>query len=184
MSRTHSLRRQLGVTLVEALITVSIAGILLGAGVPSFGRMLAEARVSAEVEALIGHLHLARTTAVDGGSPTVLCPSADGLSCASDSLWHQGYLLFVDRNGNRAPDLGEPLLRHRPGAVDAPVSAKSSTSRRLVRFDVDGSAGGTNLTITLCDRGAQVAPRAVIVSNVGRPRVSTKASDGSALSCS
>jgi type IV fimbrial biogenesis protein FimT len=183
MSRNQSPRRQLGVTLVETLLTLSIAGIVLGAGVPSFGRMLAEARVSAEAEALIGHFHLARTTAVDGGSATVLCPSADGLACASDALWHQGYLLFVDRNDNRAPDAGEPVLRHRPGAADAPVTATSSTYRRLVRFDVDGSAGGTNITITLCDQGGQVPPRAVIVSNLGRPRVSSKAPDGSALSC-
>jgi len=183
MSRRQTLRRQLGVTLIETLLTVSIAGIVLGAGVPSFGRALAEARVSAEVDALMGHLQLARATAIDGGSPTVLCPSADGLTCASDSLWHQGYLLFVDHNRDRARDADEPVLRHRQGAIDAPVSAKSSTYRRLVRFDVDGSAGGSNLTITLCDQGAQVAPRAVIVSNIGRPRVSTKAPDGSALSC-
>ena len=37
MSRNQHLRRQLGVTLVETLLTLSIAGIVLGAGVPSFG---------------------------------------------------------------------------------------------------------------------------------------------------
>lgn len=181
--RAHVARSQLGLTLIEMLVTLSIAGLLLGAAVPGFGRLMADARLSAEADALVRHLNLARTTAVDGGTPTVLCPSVDGLSCTSEPLWHQGYLLFVDRDGDRVRDLDEPVLRHRPGASDAPISVTSSSARRLVRFDVDGSAGGTNLTITLCDRSAQVAPRAVIVSNVGRPRVSTKASDGSALTC-
>lgn len=176
-------RRQLGFSLIESLATVAISGVLLGAGVPGFAQLIAENRLSTEVNSYVVQLNLARSEAVKQGNPAILCPSIDGLQCLGEPQWHRGYILFVDRNGNQARDADEPILRHVQGKAQAPVTIASSQSRHLVRFQSDGSTGGSNLTVTFCDAGGHGKPRAVVVSNVGRPRVTDKTAAGDALTC-
>lgn len=41
----------------------------------------------------------------------------------------------------------------------------------------------TNGTLTVCDRRGGSAARAIIINNIGRPRLSAAASNGNPLSC-
>ena len=178
------IRRQNGFSLVESLATLVISGVLVGAGVPGFASLVANNRVATEVNSFVSHVHLARSEAIKWRAPAILCPSNDGQACFTEPQWHRGYILFIDQNGNRARDSEEPLIRLSQGAVDAPVAITSSQSRRLVRFFSDGTAGGSNLTVTFCDVGDNAEPRAVVISNVGRPRITSQSPSGDELSCS
>ena len=177
-------RRQLGISLVESLVTVAISGVLLGVGVPGFSHLVADSRLNTEVNTFLTHVHLARSEAVKRGVTATLCPSADGEACLSDPEWHRGYMVFIDQDGDRTRDEEEPLIRRAQGAADAPVLVTSSRSRRAIRFRSDGSAGGSNLSVTFCETGGNVDGLAVVISNVGRPRVTDKATSGRPISCS
>ena len=174
--------RSSGLTLVEMLFTLTLAGVVLATGIPEFKRILASNRMIGEINGLVAHLHLARSEAVKRGKRIVLCPSADAQQCLELPEWHRGYILFADDNGNRERDEHEPLIRVH--AADAQgILITSSASRRRISYHPDGSAPGSNLTLRFCETRNATPPKAVILSNTGRPRVSESGPDGRKLDC-
>jgi type IV fimbrial biogenesis protein FimT len=171
-----------GFSLLELIITLSIATILLAIGIPSFQTFTQKNRMSAAMNTIFTHLNLARSEAIIRGIDIVLCPSVDGVDCHNTMIWDEKIIMFTDINKNRLFDLGESLIRQ----VD--ISSKSieiSTTirRRKAVYDAKGLSMGNNLTFTFCDNNNKVNPKAVIVSNTGRARLSNVKSDGSPLNC-
>ena len=174
--------RRTGLTLVEMLVTLTVAGVVLLAGIPEFKRMLASNRMLSEINALVAHLHLARSEAVNRGKRAVLCPSADREQCTGSPEWHQGYILFVDDNGDRKRDENEALVRVHQRRTPG-ILITSSVSRRRITYRPDGTAPGSNLTVKFCAQHHATPPKAVILSNTGRPRVSRSTASGDPLDC-
>ena len=67
-------RRENGFTLMELLITISIAGILFALGIPSFSSMMKNGRINAQYSAMEGALFHARSEAIKGASDVTVCP--------------------------------------------------------------------------------------------------------------
>ncbi len=183
MTKTHFAFRARGFSLVELVSTLAVGTALATTAIPTFDGLVAKTRMSAEVNDLISHLYLARSEAVKRFAPAVLCPSANGSDCLDDPEWHRGYILFADANNNGERDEDEELLKVRQGESTR-LTALSSIYRKRISYRPNGMAGGTNLTVTFCDARNATPPKAVIVSNTGRPRVSDTKPDGSALTCS
>jgi type IV fimbrial biogenesis protein FimT len=175
-------RIQSGVTLVELVSTLAVATLLLATGIPEFKHILASNTLTREINTMVTHLHLARSEAVKRGKRVVLCPSSNGFKCLTGIDWSQGYLLFVDQNGNREFDETELRLRHHVTGRSKP-RITSTAGRRSITYRPDGSATGSNLSLTFCPAQQRVSPKAVIVSNTGRPRVSGESANGSPLLC-
>jgi type IV fimbrial biogenesis protein FimT len=129
----------------------------------------------------IAAMQHARETAVMTGKNTLLCPSADGSSCLADSRWDAGWLLGHDTNRDSQPD-GSKALYVGQG-YGGRLSIRSSSGRRLVRFLPDGSAGGTNLTLLLCQPGSKEPALSVVVGNSGRVRAATATPAQTAALC-
>jgi type IV fimbrial biogenesis protein FimT len=158
-----------GFTLVELIFVIAIAAILCAISLPALGNLMQSSQSRSAHNQLITALNLARSTAVARGGEVVLCPSTDQQNCDEKSLWWQhGWIAFqdLDRNGKRNGN--ESVLavaQPQPG-----VAIASSTGREHVTYRVDGSATGTNLTFTLCDRRGTAYAGTIVVSNSGRPR--------------
>jgi type IV fimbrial biogenesis protein FimT len=159
--------RQCGVSLIEQLMVLAIIGVLLGVAAPSLHPLIARNELQAAQTDFIAALQHARATAVTQGRRVVFCPSVDGASCAQSTHWEHGWILGVDGNHDNQPD-GAP--RYTGGARQARVAIRSSAGRQLVRFQPDGSAGGSNLTLTFCKTDAAAPALNVIISNSGRVR--------------
>ena len=178
--------RQRGFTLSEALLTLAIAGFLVGLAAPSLRNLTLNNRMTSEVNTLMSSLHVTRSEAIKRGQTVTLCPSGDGRTCAgADSdytWWHKGALLFVDSNDNNRLDDGEALIQvfelEKTGNT---LTVKSSRARRSVNYQSSGFSPGTNLTFAFCDARGVTSVRYVAVSNTGRPRVSRTSDSG--LSC-
>ena len=78
---------------------------------------------------------------------------------------------------------GTTVIRLHGGRADAPVIISSSASRRLIRYQPDGSSGGSNSSFTFCDRRGLARPRVICLSGTGRPRLSTTRCDGRPVAC-
>jgi type IV fimbrial biogenesis protein FimT len=172
---------QTGITLLETIAVLAVCSILVVVGIPTMSRLLAATRLTTESHTMLRSLHRARSDAVMRGERTVICASQDLSSCDDSTAWSVGYLVFADLDGDRARDADEPLLHVHQ--VQDGVLILTSAGRRTITYQSTGMSPGSNLTITLCDVTGQVPPRAVIVSQTGRPREDDKRPDGTALSC-
>jgi type IV fimbrial biogenesis protein FimT len=108
-------KRQTGLTLIELMVTISVASILLVLAVPGFQHVSAKMQRSAAVTGITGGIYFARSEAVKRGVTLTLCASDDGASCKSgaDPEWSTGWILFEDADQDRLVDAGEEILRTR-----------------------------------------------------------------------
>lgn len=182
-------RRQSGLTLFELVITTTLIAILAAVAAPSFqGLIQDQQRESVGLE-LYHAMMLARTEGIKRGRNVVMCPSEDGVHCVaavagSTARWHRGWIMYVDALPNEERDPANPaetLLRR--GNIMPETLTLTSGNRRWLRFQPQGTAGGSTATLTLCDARGAAHARAIIVNNAGRPYWSERTSDGEALEC-
>jgi type IV fimbrial biogenesis protein FimT len=163
---SHSQR---GLTLIELLIVLSIAGILAAIGMPALGSMLARAHNESAESALQASLMHAREMAIMRNAHVIVCPSSDGQDCSSGESWQGGWLVATDADRDNHPDHGSALAVF--NAMPSGMHILASRGRPRIVFRPDGSAAGTNAQLTVCHTGDRRAGLAVVVSNSGRVRV-------------
>lgn len=161
--------RSAGFTLIELVTTVAVLAICTGVALPSFASLLEYQRSSAAITSLMAHMSLARMAAVSRNRRAVLCPSTDGMTCSSSLDWSAGWMLFVDDDGNRVPDIREDILRVDLQPTSRHLRVVSSSGRQQLRYLPDGRSAGSNLTLSICSRSGALLGQ-VIVNNMGRPR--------------
>ena len=135
----NGLVKSAGLTLVELLTTLAVAGILVAAASGGAAHLIGQHRASAAVNQMLGAVRFARHAAVAHRSSVTLCP-ADGAQslqpgsargnpsqenssargnpsqerCGRRNTWHNGALVFLDRNANGRFDGSDVLLRRMP----------------------------------------------------------------------
>lgn len=171
-----------GMTLTELMFTLLVVATLLGWGVPGFEALVADSRQTADINAFVTAVQLARSEAAKRGRAVVLCNTNDFARCGIDGDGYgAGWMVFVNEDGSSPPARSddEPLLYgYEPASEGSIVS-----NRRLFEFRAHLKRS-TNGTVTFCDRRGADAARAIVVSYTGRPRVSPSGSGGRALECS
>ena len=141
-----------GFSLIELLVTVAVAAIALGIGVPSMLRWNARHVIAAQADEMRDALRGARSEAMKRGGPVIVCrteaSSAGG--CAQGGGDWQTWMVFADANRSGGYEPGEPV-----------INAHTQPSRRLdaraevasVRFEPTGialsSPGGGNVVFLL-----------------------------------
>ncbi|MFK8016304.1 MAG: GspH/FimT family pseudopilin [Gammaproteobacteria bacterium] len=174
-------RRIRGVTVLELLVTLGIAALLTGYAVPAFTRLVASNRQVATVNQLLGAVQMARTLAIARHQEFVLCPDNGQNRCATGTdEWTDGYLIFVNEPAGRPyqVDSDSDLVAAR--ALPEGVTVWANRSAYVFRPLAVRSSNGT---FRVCDPTGRIAPRAVVVSVTGRPRISSKLPDGTPIPC-
>ena len=177
----HTFRFQRGFTLLEMMIGLSISAILTTTAIPAFHKMVQRNRLTTEINTFVGHLHYTRSEAIKRGVRAVMCRSSDGESCERTAGWEQGWIIFADYNANRELDGRDDLLFVEKGEENS-INITSGRRRRIV-YQNTGQSPGSNGTYVFCDPDYPEYAKAVIISNTGRPRISTVRPDGSDLGC-
>ncbi len=174
---------QAGFTLVEMLTVVAILAILAGVALPALGDLSADAGSRSARHALATAINQARSAAVSRGHSVSICPSRDQQSCSTDSRWHHGWLVFEDpnRDGIRGGD--EAVIALSPSQPQG-LAIMGTGGRPHIRYMPDGSASGTNLTLTVCDRRGEAHAVTLVLSNAGRLRRGAPTPDQAAAACS
>lgn len=173
-------------SLHEALVTLAVVSTVTTIAVPSFQQIVSSQRMTGAVNTLVTALNLARSEAIKRNENVTLCPSVDGRTCqnmdASETVWENGYLLYVDQNENDSPDANETVVRIFGPSQDLRI--RSTSGRNHVTYRSNGMASGSNLSFTFCTINDTSRPRTVIVANSGRARTSSNRADGSLIVCS
>lgn len=95
-----------GITLIELIITLTIAGILMAFAAPSLRNFVDSNRQTSQVNDLIADISFARSEAIKRNGTVVICKSADPLASTptcdqiASNPWETGRLVFVDANSD------------------------------------------------------------------------------------
>ena len=172
--------RNRGFTLIELLMGLAILAVLAALAAPAYGNLIGRTRSQTARSELDVAMNQARLGAVSRGAHAIACPSGDGQNCSRTTQWHHGWLVFADLDHDGAHSADEPVLSV-ARAQAAGVAILSTRGRTRVDYQPDGSAGGTNLTLTICDR-ATGATRAstLVINQSGRIRRGTPTPEGAA----
>jgi type IV fimbrial biogenesis protein FimT len=168
-----------GFTVLECLIVISILAILLIQGIPALQDYGYRQRMSAAMHALHSHLAVARNDAVRFSVEIVACPGNKTSGCREDSNWDDGWLVFEDINGDRQFQSDERLLATEPGLEQ--IMIRSNSGRRELRFLPNGTAPGSNSSISFCDMRGPLMARKLVISNLGRIRRESAADTNAAV---
>ncbi len=168
-----------GITLLECLVVLAIVALLVGLGAPGFVDLLSGHRAAVATNDLVHALALARGEALKRARRVYLAPTG--------ARWRDGWIVFVDRNDNRAYDAAgpdEPIAQHEAlpastqvtnasGAIREPFTDTLPPPRTYVLFDGHGYPRHRNGALSpgsflVTDRGAV---RTVCLAASGRVRV-------------
>lgn len=175
MRRNHD---KAGYSLYELIMTLAVFATVLTLGLSSFGAIVANHRLRAEVENLFHAIHHARKESIVRRRVVTLCFTDDGETCGLD--WSSGWMMFVniDRDWPAKREADEPVIKWiQTWPENRIVANRRSFSLRSVDLRA------TNGTLIFCDRAGRARPRALVVSYTGRPRVAYEDWRGRPYSC-
>ena len=162
---------QNGFTLIELMITLLIAGIILGIALPSLTSITNEMNFSSLQQRLILDLTFTRSEAINQGGQVTICASNNGTTCSTTLTdWSRGWIIFADNDGNRlfTTDTDELI---RTSGVDS-LATISWEKTNSISFSGDGMAS-TNSTgnFTICDaQGNSTVVKGITLNQSGRIR--------------
>lgn len=163
---------QRGLTLVELLVCLALAGVLLGLAVPGMRNFVEQQRSVAAANAIIGSIQLARTSAIFHRVRTTFCPR-DVNRCGKQEHWRFGGLIFADRNSNAQIDEDEVLYGALPPLRQgAELYWRSFRNRSFLSFLPTGLTPWQNGHFLYCPPDAdEHFARQVILNAQGRARL-------------
>lgn len=171
-----------GLTLLELIVTISIAGILIGMAIPSFSDMIRSNRLTIYANEFVTSLNIARSEAIKRGIPvTVRKISAAG----TGTYWStSGWNIFVDTNNNGALDTAtvptEVIIRSYEKLPDKfSLVGNGNVFRDRVTYQANGSTNNIGGSFSLCDNSDgninknlnKSVSRLIIISTNGRTRI-------------
>ena len=150
------MKSQSGFTLIEALVTVTVAVILAAIAVPSFKLTFQNNRMISQSNDLLGSLIYARSEAIELNQNVTICASSDGATCSTN--WAKGWIVCQD-DDTTPPGVtdcsGASTVLRAHGALSGNNTLTSTFGGKVV-FQKSGTttAAGAG-TFSICDsRGA------------------------------
>lgn len=171
--------RERGLTLIELLVTLSIAVILVTIAVPSFQDFFRRNRVDSAASDFMAALNYARSEAIRRGVNVSICKSANGTSCNTSPCvaddpkhcWEQGWIIFVnlDNDTPATVDSGEEILRVRQGLPSGITLRPNVNYTNFLTYRPDGRVNNIG-TFAICANDQLIGAKSITITSTGRAR--------------
>ncbi len=160
-----------GFTLIELMVSTAIFVIILTAGVPALGGMLANHHAKTSLSSLRSALVSARTIALSRTQETIVCPIINN-ECVSD--WNQPLAVFSDTNRNLTLEPDEILYLQVSNEVQQGYWQKKRSTMNYIKFSPMGHAFGSATTFLYCpDSGKGIYGKQLVINFQGRIRTNS-----------
>ncbi len=177
-----------GFSLIELMVTLSVASIVMMVAIPSFQSTVSDNQMATAVNEFVRTLNAARSEALKQSIRVTVCksnnPTVAEPACTTSGGWEQGWIAFVDKDADSVVDYSVDLtVDEMPFQIHAPLEGSNRTLRGQfgsvtdrVTFLASGYATATNGQLILCDDRIKVfatdkgKARVVIISQIGRIR--------------
>jgi type IV fimbrial biogenesis protein FimT len=171
---------QRGFTLMELMVTLAVAGTLIGLAVPNMRDFIRNNRLSSAANDILRSVQVARSEAVKRQRVVTTCasdnPLDDDATCSDGTL--TGWIVFQDDNGNWDRDGADVVILRQ--SVPNSVTVRNDNAGK-VSYSPTGFANSTpgeipTSRIVICDTrgnraiGTNSVARALFIENTGRAR--------------
>lgn len=161
-----------GFTLLELLITLSIAVILATIAVPSFANIIQSARITGQANDLLKAISMARMKAIKDGLYYNVCPRATNTACATvgGAAWGGGWLVYQDTNRDTQLNSGERIVLVQGDATPNAVVGSASVGA-VIGYLPSGFLRFGAGRFSICDDRGVPESRVVDISPSGRAQI-------------
>lgn len=176
-----------GYTLIELMVTISVAGIVMGLAIPSFSGTVRSNRLTTHANDWVSSLNYARSEAIKRSAPVSVRRKG-----TTSQQWEAGWDIFVDREANGALDdngnstlceATEDCLLKTYDALSTGYTLRTGNSdyKDYAAYLAGGlSKHRVSEVFRLCDNTQDTSSsRTISVNAVGRPSTAV----GNAASC-
>lgn len=169
--------KQLGFTLLELMVTLSVAGILTAIAIPSFTETIKNNRMTAQVNEFVTALNFTRGEAIKRGVRVSMCKSSDAMTCMRDgagSNWAQGWIIFTNQDNDGVYDGGDEIILKVQDAAQAQITVVGNPNvDDIISFLPSGQINLAGSIFVCDDRVGEVGRRIAIAATTGRARIQT-----------
>jgi type IV fimbrial biogenesis protein FimT len=169
-----------GFTLIELIVTVSIAAILLSMAIPSFIGTIASNRLTTSANEFVTTLNYARSEAINRGiSVTVRKVDNNSFTnLGAGANWENGWDLFTDVDSDGvfdSPD-GDNLIRTYSALKTSYTLRGNNNFVNFIRYRPDGGSSSLG-SFAICENSSLTGAKVIIVNAVGRVRMGSDANN-------
>lgn len=158
-----------GFTLIELIITLTIAGVMLALAGPAMRTFILSQRLTTQANDFIADINFARSEAIKRSGNIGVCASSSGSDCSG--TWGNGWVVFRDADNSRTWTSGDALLRVHE-SITGGIAVNSSAT--IVVFNnaglLDNGAGAGDYTFCSSQLGQS---RKIGITTTGRPALSS-----------
>ncbi len=137
-----------GFTLIELMITLLVAAVIFGVGIPNFREFIANNRMATAANDIISALHIARSEAIKRRANVSICPSgnwdAANPTCNNGGRLGDGMIVFVDCSAAPPAPCGAPNLT--VDGADQVISARGPLPGQIANLFATDAGGVEYLT--------------------------------------
>ncbi len=164
--------RTRGFTLIELIVTMTVAGILLGIAMPSFRSFMQNSRLATQANTLVYSLNLARSEAIRLDTQVEVCASADAATC-SGATWANGWIVcYPAANCGPGAPGASTLLQVSPALGGGNTATEQLNGALAVTYLTSGQtntgANGSAFRFVFCDNRGPAFGQDVEISFIGR----------------
>ncbi len=158
--------QQSGMTLIELMMTLLIAGIVMVIAVPNMNQFIKNERLTGFTNSFLLDLMLARSKAVELNTPVIVCASNDEETCSGGD-YDQGWIVVTAPDGNINDGEILKIQQELTAGISVALNdgALSTITYDSRGFTPDIPAGAI---ISLCDDRGDDYARALTISPTGR----------------
>ena len=131
-----------GFTLIELMVTISVAAILAAVAIPFMANFISQTRLSGNVNEFVAATMLTRSEAIQRSGAVTMCRSTGAETGSSvcdtgDGDWNSGWLIYVGTAAD-TPDAATHKILARQGAFTAGTSIAPAAAATAITYNANG----------------------------------------------